>query len=217
MSLAIFDLDETLLSGDSDHEWGIFIVEKGLADKESYLRENDRFYGEYKAGTLDIYAWIRFVLRPLIGMSRAELAKLHAEFMKLKIEAIILPKGLALLAEHRNRGDELLMISATNEVITAPIAQRLGVPNLIASGVQFVGDCVNGEPEGEPSFREGKVLRLKEWMKGKGLNLKGSSFYSDSRNDIPLLELVENPVAVDPDDALRQLAQERGWKIISLR
>ena len=217
MALAIFDLDETLLTGDSDHVWGQYIVEKGLVDKQLYGAENDRFYGHYKAGTLDIFAYLQFVLRPLAGMTLGEIEALQKDYLAQKIEPLITAKALALLQWHRERGDTLLMITATNELITAPIARRLGVPNLIACQVEFEGGRVTGKPKGVPSFREGKVTRLKAWLEETGMPLEGSCFYSDSRNDLPLLEFVQRPVAVDPDPELKKAALERGWEIISLR
>jgi HAD superfamily hydrolase (TIGR01490 family) len=217
MPLAIFDLDETLLSGDSDHAWGEFIVDQGLADRELYGRENDRFYADYKAGVLDVKAYLEFVLRPLSGMALSRIKALQDAFMALKVEPMIQPKALALLDSHRAKGDTLLMITATNDLITAPIALRLGVENLIASNAEIKDGRVTGKVEGIPSFREGKVARLKLWLEKNGASLAGRCFYSDSRNDLPLLEAVERPVAVDPDPELKKAALTRGWEIISLR
>jgi HAD superfamily hydrolase (TIGR01490 family) len=217
MPLAIFDLDETLISGDSDHAWGEFMVERGLVEKELYGRENDRFYRDYKAGVLDVMAYLKFVLRPLAGMTLGELAVLQDAFMLAKVEPMVLPKSLELLQWHRQRGDTLVMVTATNDLITAPIARRLEIPVLIASQAQILGGRVSGSVEGLPSFREGKVRRLEAWLDQTGTPLQGSCFYSDSINDVPLLEYVERPVAVDPDPELKKTALARGWEIITLR
>jgi HAD superfamily hydrolase (TIGR01490 family) len=217
MPLAIFDLDETLISGDSDHAWGQFMVERGLVDGELYGRENDRFYADYKAGRLDVMAYLKFVLRPLAGMTLGELAPLQQAFLLAKIEPMIPSKALDLLQWHREHGDTLVMITATNDLITAPIAKRLGVGTLIASKAEILGGRVTGAVEGIPSFREGKVRRLEAYLEQTQAPLQGSCFYSDSINDVPLLEFVERPVAVDPDPELKKTALARGWEIISLR
>jgi HAD superfamily hydrolase (TIGR01490 family) len=217
MSLAIFDLDETLLAADSDHVWGKFIVEKGLVDAQAYGRQNDLFYQDYKAGRLDMHAYMEFVLRPLAGMAVGRLKELQEEYLLSKVEGLILPKAVDLLDWHRKNGDELLIITATNDIVTAPIAARLGVKNLIATHAEIAGGRVTGKVAGVPSFREGKVTRLNEWLEKSGMPLEGSCFYSDSHNDLPLLEFVQRPVAVDPDPKLREIAEKRGWEIISLR
>lgn len=216
MALAIFDLDETLITGDSDHAWGQFIVERGLVDGELYGKENDRFYQDYKKGQLDVVAYLKFVLRPLAGMTLGELEPLQRDFLAQKIEPMITPKALDLLAWHRGHGDTLLMVTATNDLITAPIAKRLEVPVLIASNAEIVNGRVSGAVSGVPAFREGKVRRLQAWLDETGADLKGSSFYSDSRNDLPLLEFVQRAVAVNPDPELKKAALERGWEIIDL-
>jgi HAD superfamily hydrolase (TIGR01490 family) len=217
MSLAIFDLDETLLAGDSDHVWGEFIVERGLVEREHYGRENDRFYRDYKAGKLDVMAYLHFVLRPLAGMSLGEIEVLQKDYMAQKVEGLILPKAVDLLDWHRKNGDTLLIITATNDLVTGPIARRLGVEHLLACKAEIVGGRVSGKVEGIPSFREGKVKRLEAWLEETKCDLKGSVFYSDSHNDLPLLEYVQRPVAVDPDPQLRLAAEQRGWEILSLR
>lgn len=217
MTLAIFDLDNTLLGGDSDYLWGRFLVEKGIVDGRSYDRENLRFYEEYKAGTLNIHEFLRFSLRPLSGHDMETLAGWHSQFMKEKIEPIMLPKANALLEKHRAQGDYLLIITATNRFVTAPIAQALGVDELIATDPEIVNGRYSGSVSGVPCFQQGKVTRLEQWLQQTGNNLAGSFFYSDSRNDIPLLEMVENPVAVDPDETLEDHARLKGWPIISLR
>ena len=217
MTLAIFDLDNTLLGGDSDYLWGRFLVEQGIVDGRWYDRENLRFYQEYKAGTLDIYEFLRFSLRPLSEHDMTTLAGWHRQFMKEKIEPIMLPKAAALLEKHRARGDYLLIITATNRFVTEPIAQTLGVDELIATDPEIIDGRYSGGVSGVPCFQQGKVTRLEQWLKQRGHNLAGSHFYSDSRNDIPLLEMVENPVAVDPDETLEDHARMKGWPIISLR
>ena len=217
MSLAIFDLDNTLLGGDSDYLWGQFLVEIGVVDGALYARENQRFYEEYERGVLDIREFLRFSLRPLAEHAPEQLHAWHARFMEEKIRPIILPKGRALLAEHRGRGEFLLIITATNRFVTEPIARELGVDHLIATDPELRDGRYTGEVAGIPSFKEGKVQRLEAWLRESGRNLADSSFYSDSHNDLPLLELVTRPVAVDPDDTLRQHAEFRGWPVISLR
>lgn len=217
MSLAIFDLDETLLSGDSDHAWGEFVAEKGVVDAASYRLENDRFYQDYRQGSLDVMAYLRFVLRPLIGMSMDKIGILQEEFMRTKIEPMIAIHALDLIQRHREKGDTLVIITATNQLITAPIAKRMGVENLLAAQVEMAEGKVTGKVTGIPTFREGKVKRLQAWLEETGGTLEGSVFYSDSHNDLPLLEFVQRPVAVDPDAELRKIAAERGWEIISLR
>jgi HAD superfamily hydrolase (TIGR01490 family) len=217
MPLAIFDLDNTLLAGDSDYLWGVFLAERGVVDPDHYERENERFYREYKEGRLDIHEFLRFSLAPLARHSPGELAAWRADFLAEKIEPIILPKALALVDAHRASGDELLIITATNSFVTAPIAARLGITHLIATEPAVRDGRYTGEVEGIPSFREGKVLRLEQWLDAHRACLAGSSFYSDSHNDIPLLERVDHPVAVDPDPALAELAAARGWTILSLR
>ena len=217
MPLALFDLDETLLSGDSDHAWGEFIVQRGLVEKELYGKENDRFYQDYKKGQLDVMAYLAFVLRPLAGMTLGEIEALQKDFLSSKVEAMIPAKALDLLAWHREHGDTLAIVTATNDLITGPIARRLGVENLIASVAEIQGGRVTGKVSGIPSFREGKVRRVEAWLDASGLSLQGSCFYSDSINDLPLLEFVQRPVAVDPDPELKKAALARGWEIISLR
>lgn len=217
MSLAIFDLDNTLLGGDSDHAWGEFLVRRGIVDAELYRTSNDRFYRQYQDGTLDIHAYLAFALEPLTRYDATELAALHADFMRSTIEPLRLRKADALLDEHRARGDWLLIITATNAFITRPIAAWLGVADILATEPEQRDGRYTGRVAGTPCFREGKVTRLHQWLEQNPFDLADASFYSDSRNDLPLLELVGRPVAVDPDDALRATATERGWSIISLR
>lgn len=217
MSLAIFDLDHTLLAGDSDYLWGRFLAQEGVVDGEAYDRENHRFYEEYKAGTLDIHEFLAFSLRPLAEHPLEVLEQLRTRFIDGRILPLITPAARALLDRHRAAGDELLIITATNRFITEPIAEALGVDALLATDPEMKGGRYTGRVSGVPSFREGKVTRLHAWLERTGHNLVGSWFYSDSHNDLPLLELVEYPVAVDPDDALASHAEVRDWPVISLR
>lgn len=217
MSLAIFDLDNTLLGGDSDYLWGQFLVEQGLVDGKHYECENQQFYEAYEAGTLDIYAYQAFMLRPLAGRPLAELQAWRERFMAEKIQPILLPKAKELLNQHRAAGDILLIITATNRFITAPIAERLGVSHLLATEPEMVDDRYTGRTVGIPCFRQGKVERLNLWLADQGVDLADSWFYSDSHNDLPLLNQVAHPVAVDPDPTLARHAQQQGWPIISLR
>jgi HAD superfamily hydrolase (TIGR01490 family) len=215
--LAIFDLDNTLLAGDSDHSWGQFLVAKKLVDAETYARENDRFYQQYKAATLDIQEYLGFSLAPLTRYSMEELATLHNEFMRDYIEPMMLPKALSLLQQHRMQGDYLLIITATNSFVTHPIAKRLKVDDILASDAEVINNRYTGKGTGTACFQKGKVVRLQKWLKEKNFTLDDAYFYSDSINDLPLLEQVPNPIAVDPDERLQNIANERGWKIISLR
>ena len=217
MALAIFDLDNTLLAGDSDYLWGQFLVQQQLVDGDWYEQENQRFYEEYKQGELDINEFLRFSLQPLAQMSMARLQELHRQFMAQSIEPILLPKAEALLDKHRQAGDFLLIITATNRFVTEPIAARLGVDDLLATEAEIVNGRYSGQPSGIPCFQEGKVQRLNSWLAQTHHDMQGSWFYSDSRNDIPLLEAVTHPVAVDPDDTLAQHAEMCGWEIMSLR
>jgi HAD superfamily hydrolase (TIGR01490 family) len=215
--LAIFDLDNTLIAGDSDHSWGEFLVQKKLVDAEAYRQANDRFYQDYKAGTLDIKEYLRFSLAPLTRHSMAELDAFHDEFMATIIEPMMLPKAQALLQKHRDQGDYLLIITATNGFVTRPIAKRLGVDDILATDPEIVDGKYTGLSTGIPCFQAGKVVRLKEWLRERNWNLENAYFYSDSINDLPLLERVPNPVVVDGDDRLLAVARERGWQFISLR
>ena len=217
MSLAIFDLDNTLLSIDSDHAWGEFLVEQGAVDPVAYREANERFLADYNAGTLDMAAFLEMALKPLAENTPEQLAAWHQQFMASKIEPHILPKAEELLARHRTKGDTLLIITATNRFITGPIAERLGVDDLIAVEPEMVNGRYTGRVDGVPSYREGKVIRLQAWLEAQDITMDGAWFYSDSHNDLPLLEKVDHPVAVDPDDTLRKVAEERNWRIMSLR
>jgi HAD superfamily hydrolase (TIGR01490 family) len=217
VTLAIFDLDNTLLDGDSDYLWGEFLIEQGIVDEARYRRENDRFYAEYKKGTLDIYEFLEFSLEPLSRYNMQTLHRYRRQYMAQKIESIILPSAVELLEQHRARQHNLLIITATNRFVTEPIAERLGVKNLLATEPEIIADRYTGRVSGTPCFRDGKVTRLRQWLTSQGENLRESWFYSDSHNDLPLLELVNNPVAVDPDDTLAWHAEQKSWKTISLR
>lgn len=222
MKLAIFDLDNTLIAGDSDHGWGEFMVRQGMVDPVAYKQANDRFYADYERGELDLEAYLNFSLQPLTRYSPTELEQLHQRFMREVIADLRLPAADDLLAEHRRQGDYLLIITSTNDFITAPIAHSLGVDHLLATCAERRDGRYTGRSSGVPCFREGKITRLQQWLQeaprhGFEGDLDGACFYSDSINDLPLLELVDHPVAVDPDEALRRHAEARDWPIISLR
>ena len=217
MTLAIFDLDNTLIGGDSDNLWGQFLCEQQLVESADYAQRNDQFYADYQAGQLDIDAYLRFALSALKERSPGQLKDWHLAFMASKIAPIMLPKAAALIEDHRQRGHELLVITATNRFITEPIVESLGIKNLIASEGEIIDGRYTGEPSGVPSYHRGKIIRLYEWLEERQTSLDGAWFYSDSRNDLPLLELIDNPVAVDPDTALQARAVELEWPVISLR
>jgi HAD superfamily hydrolase (TIGR01490 family) len=217
VTLAIFDLDNTLIGGDSDHLWSQFVWEQQLVDSADFAQRSEQFYADYQAGDLDIDAYLRLTLGTLKGHSPEQLHTWHQAFMDSKIKPIMLPRAAALIDDHRRRGHELLIITATNRFITAPIAAALGVENLVACEAEIVDGLYTGEPSGVPSYQAGKVTRLYGWLEDRRIGLEEAWFYSDSHNDLPLLELVDNPVAVDPDDTLRARALELGWPVISLR
>ncbi len=217
MTLAIFDLDNTLLAGDSDHSWGEFLVEKEIVDRDSFKKANDQFYEDYKAGCLDIEAYVGFALGPVKDMSIEQRSQLQQEFLQAKIHEIMLPKAQALIQKHRDAGDTLMIITATNRIITEPIAKLLNINILLATDPEIIDGQITGKIAGTPCFQEGKVKRLNAWLENSHETLEGSFFYSDSFNDIPLLEQVSYPYAVDPDDKLKHHALENGWPILSLR
>lgn len=216
MALAIFDLDETLIAGDSDHAWGEFMIDKGLVTADHRAR-NDAFYEQYKRGELDANAYYRFACAALAPHSMALLEETRRDFVEQLITPLMLDKAAHLIEKHRKAGDTLLVITATLEFVTAPIVERLGIADLIAPVPERINDRYTGELVGVPSFGVGKVTRLMAWLAETQFGLKGSHFYSDSANDLPLLELVDHPVAVDPDPRLRDIAERRQWPIISLR
>jgi HAD superfamily hydrolase (TIGR01490 family) len=217
MALAIFDLDNTLLGGDSDYLWGEFLVENNIVDGAAYQQKNQDFYDQYLDGTMDIFEFLAFQLKPLADNSLDDLYQWREQYLKEKIDPIILKAGRDLIQHHQQQGDETLIITATNSFITAPIAEKLGIENLIATEPEVVNGLYTGNVAGTPSYQAGKVTRLHQWLEGHDLDLEGSYFYSDSHNDIPLLELVDYPVAVDADDNLQAVATKQGWKVISLR
>ena len=217
MALAIFDLDNTLLADDSDYLWGVYLSELGIVDRAYYESENERFYREYKEGNLDIMEFLRFSLTPLKQNRLEDLHQWRQSFIEQKIAPLILPKATDLIERHRSAGDTLMIITATNAFVTTPIAELLGIDHLIATDPEFVNGQYTGEVSGTPSFREGKVTRLNQWMEKHQATLSGSFFYSDSHNDIPLLQMVDNPFAVDPDETLKAHAEQQGWPVISLR
>ncbi len=220
MNLALFDLDNTLLAGDSDYEWAQFLIEQGVVDPEVYQAGNDRFYRQYMDGTLDIHEFLDFQLAPLARHPRAQLDEWRERFMAAKIRPIMLDKARDLIRHHASRGDLCAIITATNSFITRPIAEAFGVPHLIATEPEIRDGRFTGKSAGIPCFRDGKPRRVTEWLLGKGRRLDEfaeSWFFSDSRNDLPLLERVSRPVAVDPDPVLAETARRRGWTILTLR
>jgi HAD superfamily hydrolase (TIGR01490 family) len=217
MTLAIFDLDNTLIAGDSDHLWGDYLVARGIIDADGYKATNDQFYQDYLAGRLDISAYLRFALKVLTEHPLQDLLGWREAFMRDEVSKIMLPRAAELLARHRAQGHFLLIITATNDFITRPIADALGVDHLLATTAEFRDGAYTGDISGVPCYRDGKVTRLEAWLHDSGHDLAGSYFYSDSQNDLPLLSRVEHPVAVDPDPTLAATAREKGWPVISLR
>ncbi len=217
MALAIFDLDNTLIAGDSDYLWGTFLVDKGYVNAERFAATNDQFYEDYKSGQLDIFAYQRFALEPLSKQTMPTLDAWHQNFLEEYIEPILLPKAQQLVDQHRQQGDRVLIITATNTFITRPIGEKYGISELLGTEGEIVNDRYTGEVLGTPTFREGKVTRLNEWLEAEKESMQGSYFYSDSHNDLPLLKLVDHPVVVDGDDTLLEYAKTQNWKTISLR
>ncbi len=219
--LVLFDLDNTLLAGDSDYEWAQFLIGEGVLDRAVYECENDRFYAEYKAGTLDIHEFLDFQLAPLARYPRAQLDAWHARFMAEKIRPLVTAKARVLVRRSLESGALVAIVTATNSFVTAPIARELGVAHLVATEPERDSTGgYTGRVAGTPCFQTGKVARVDAWLASLGRSLADFAptwFYSDSRNDIPLLERVSHPVAVDPDPALAATARERGWPILSLR
>ena len=219
MKLALFDLDHTLLPIDSDQSWGEFTVRLGWHERDTFTQKNDEFYAHYQAGTLDIHDYVRFAAEAFCQRGPELAAQAHAQFMQEVIQPAIRTEAQALVQKHRDAGERIVIVTATNEFVTRPIAQAFGVDDLIA--VELVRDA-NGwftnEIRGVPSLRDGKVQRLQQWLQSKGLDWADvdATFYSDSRNDLPLLERVNHPVATNPDDTLRAVALEKGWPILEL-
>ncbi len=217
MKLAIFDLDNTLLGGDSDYLWGQFMCDQGIVERAAFEQENQQFFRQYQDGSLDIRAFLAFQLRPLAQYDPALLYAWREQYLSDTIQPIMLPKAHILLEEHRAQGHTLLIMTSTNRFITGPIATLFGVEHLLATEVEMRGGRYTGNVEGLPCFREGKVTRLEEWLKQNQLEVHESWFYSDSHNDLPLLAKVTHPVAVDPDETLARHARASQWPIISLR
>jgi len=217
MGLALFDLDNTLIAGDSDHLWGDFLVAEGLVDPDQHKALNEHYYQQYQQGQLDIDEYLSFALGPMAGMTPETLSALQNKFLKKHVEPILLDAAFDLLQAHRVNGDTLIIITATNTLVTQPIADRLGVEHLIGCEAELKDGRYTGKPEGVPSFGEGKVRRIKTWCAEHQILFEDAVFYSDSHNDLPLLREVARAIAVDPDDLLRVEAQQCGWEIISLR
>ena len=219
MQLALFDLDHTLLSGDSDYEWTQYLVSKGIVDRTTHEARNAEFYEQYKAGIMDIHEFLDFQLRPLADHTRADLEAWHADFMEAQIRPRLSQKARELVRKHLDAGDICAMVTATNSFVTGPIARELGIPHLIATIPAQEDGRFTGKPRGLPSFREGKIARVDAWLESMGLwwhNFQRSWFYSDSHNDLPLLLRVTDPVVVDPDATLRAHAEKAGWPILSI-
>jgi HAD superfamily hydrolase (TIGR01490 family) len=217
VGIALFDLDNTLIAGDSDYLWGCFLVEQGIVDGAVYEHANQRFYDQYKIGELDIFEFLDFQLRPLAEHDPAQLEQWRAQYIQEKIVPILLPKAHALVDRHRASGDTLVIITATNRFITAPIAGLYGIDHLLATEPQMVAGRYTGKVAGVPCFQDGKVKVLEDWLENTGQSLDDSWFYSDSHNDLPLLNRVRRPHAVDPDEILEVHARQQGWPVISLR
>ena len=217
MGLALFDLDNTLIAGDSDHLWGDFLVSQGRVDATEHKALNAHFYDQYKNGELNIDEYLAFALGPMTGMTKEALVPLQRQFIQDHIEPILLDAAFALLEQHRALGDTLVIITATNTLVTQPIADRLGVEHLIGCEAEIIEGCYTGKPTGVPSFAQGKVSRIQTWCEENKKSMENAVFYSDSHNDLPLLRTVDRAVAVDPDDRLREEAVRKGWDVISLR
>ncbi len=217
--LALFDLDHTLLPLDSDYEWGEFTIRQGWCERGDFGRRNAAFFADYQRGSLDVHDYVRFATQALRQQGAEAAHAAHARFMREVIGPAIRPQALTLLQRHRDAGDLIVIITATNEFVTAPIAQALGVTHLIAIELERdAGGWITGEIRGVPSMREGKVVRLRQWLAQRGMALEHceSTFYSDSMNDLPLLQRVDHPVATNPGDELRALAHVRGWSVLDL-
>jgi HAD superfamily hydrolase (TIGR01490 family) len=217
VSLAIFDLDNTLIADDSDYLWGQFLVDQGIVDKNHYESANAKFYDDYKQGTLDIVEFLRFSLQPLADNNPEQLYQWRTQFIEQAIRPLMLKSAQQLIDKHKSRGDTLLVITATNRFVTEPIVQLYGIENLLATTPEFIDGRYTGGFNGIPCFREGKVKLLEAWLENSTETMQDSWFYSDSHNDLPLLKLVDNPVAVDPDEKLSEFASAASWPIISLR
>lgn len=216
VALVLYDLDNTLLAGDSEHAWCEFLVDAGVLDGEDVRAENERLYGEYEAGTLDIHESLKFQLEPLVKHPPGDLCRWRKEFMSSRIEPMITDAAVDLVEEHRDAGGDLAIVTASNSFVSEPIADRFGISSLLSVELEHHEHRYTGRVLGTPTFREGKVKRLFEWTRKTGRNLVGSHFYTDSHNDLPLLELVDNPVAVNPDPVLSAHAEAREWPVMRL-
>jgi len=214
MALALFDLDNTLLNGDSDHAWGMYLADIGAVDPEEQKKKQDYFYQQYINGTLDIYEFCEFQFSVLAKTPLSQLQKWHDDYMQKIVEPMIKTGKANLLEKHREAGDDIIIITATNDFVTTPIAKRLRVETLIATQAECVDGKFTGQVKGIPCFQDGKILRLNEWLKQQNKKMSDSYFYSDSINDLPLLEVVDQPIAVTPDDKLRAHALKLDWPII---
>jgi HAD superfamily hydrolase (TIGR01490 family) len=220
LNLALFDLDNTILAGDSDYNWSRFLIQEGYLDGAIHAEKNEKFYADYKAGTLDIYAFVEFQFKPLARNPRSVLNQLLKKYVEDLIKPMITEKARMLVKKHQEEGDLIIVITATNSFITKPIAALFGIENLIGTDPEEKEGEFTGKVSGLPSFKEGKVTRLEAWLKNKNLslaNFEKSYFYSDSHNDLPLMQKVTHPVAVDSDDILSEYATSKGWPQISLR
>ena len=220
MNLALFDLDNTLIAGDSDFQWAQFLIEKKALDRELHEAKNIEFYEQYKAGTLDIHEFLNFQLKPLARHPRAQLDAWHCEFMAQSIRPMITAKARTLVREHLDSGALVAVVTATNAFVTGPIVREFGIPHVVATIPAQQDGAFTGKPRGTPAFKAGKIERVDAWLESLGLHLgsfEHSWFYSDSHNDLPLMQRVTDPVAVDPDDTLRAHAEAAGWPVISLR
>jgi len=216
MTLAIFDLDHTLITGDSDYLWGEYMVENNIVDEQEFRSRNEIYYQDYQRGTLNNEQYLEFALKPLTQHSIEELYAWRADYVEKWIKPIIAPGAQELLDNHRNQNHELLIISATHLFVTAPIAQLLGVPTVLSTEPEIIDNRYTGRYLGTPTYQEGKVTALHEWLAKSVQRMDGSYFYSDSINDLALLEKVDHPITVHPDEQLEAIAEERGWPIINL-
>lgn len=217
--LAIFDLDHTLIPIDSDYQWGQFLIDLGLTDAALHKAQNDRFYQEYVTGELDIHEYVAFQMTPLMALDLQEVIALRAQYQKDRIAPQLTPKAIELVRFHQDRGDLCMIITGTNDFVTRPIADAFGIEYLLGTQLEVINNRLTGKILGTPSFRDGKVVRLHEFLEQRGERLEqfaSTTFYSDSINDIPLLERVTHPVATNPDKKLKAIAEERNWKILNL-
>ncbi len=215
MAIALFDLDNTLIAGDSDHLWGEFLVKNNIVDPVWYKKQNDQFFVDYENGELNINQWLKFQVKPLMENPIDKLFDLRDKFIQNEIKPRLLDKAKTEIKKHQN--NTLVIITATNDFLTRPIADLFGIEHLLATELEFENGGYSGKVIGIPTFKDGKVSRLNQWLQEKELSLTDSYFYSDSHNDIPLLRIVDNPIAVDPDAKLKTHAKQAGWQIISFR